>query len=230
LKIYVLVNFLTVLFPVLLSFERRVSYFSKWPAVFISIIPTAVVFIVWDMIAVSRGHWGFNPEHVYGIRVLGLPIEEMLFFICIPFSCVFILECVSYFIRPRRLNIPRFVFIAISAAAVLTAILVWPREYTAVVFVSAGIFFSLGGTLFYRTLTDANYWISMLIVIIPFVIVNGVLTSLPVISYNPEHISGIRLGTIPVEDAVYNLVLIGSVLASYRFINADFSDPDKTEP
>lgn len=209
---------LTVLFPVLLSFERRVHYFSKWPVVFISILPTATVFIIWDIIAVARGHWNFSPGHVYGLKLSGLPFEEVLFFFCIPFSCIFILECVSYFVKPRRANIPRAVFFALAPVFVIAGILAWPREYTATVFIATGLFFVMCGTIHLSVVTEANFWISMLIILIPFAVVNGFLTAIPVVMYNPDHITGIRLGTIPLEDAIYNLVLIGSALMTYRSI------------
>lgn len=210
---------LTILFPVLFSFERRVSFFSKWLTVLVSILPTATVFIIWDIIAVYRGHWNFSPDHIYGLKLFGLPFEEILFFFCIPFSCIFILECVSYFIKPRRLTIPRFVFFALAIAVAIIGILAWPREYTATVFIAAGLFFAMCGTFNHRVVTEANFWISMLIILIPFAVVNGFLTAIPVVVYNPDHITGIRLGTIPIEDAVYNLVLIGSAIATYRSIS-----------
>ncbi|HNX60628.1 MAG TPA: lycopene cyclase domain-containing protein [Spirochaetota bacterium] len=217
-KTYAMGIALTILFPVLLSFERRVFYFSKWPAVFVSILPTATVFIIWDIIAVTRGHWNFSPGHVFGLKLFGLPFEEILFFFCIPFSCIFILECVSYFVKPRRVNIPRFIFFSLAIAVVIAGILAWPREYTATVCIATGFFFAMCGTIHYRVVNEVNFWISMLIILIPFAIVNGFLTAIPVVVYNPDHITGIRLGTIPIEDAVYNLVLIGSALMTYRSI------------
>jgi lycopene cyclase domain-containing protein len=52
---------------------------------------------------------------------------------------------------------------------------------------------------------------------IPFLIVNGILTGTglekPVVRYNPNEMIGLRLLSIPVEDVFYGLLmLIGSVL------------------
>ncbi|MGE2716153.1 lycopene cyclase domain-containing protein [Mycolicibacterium litorale] len=49
-----------------------------------AILPVAAVFVVWDLIAILAGVWGYNPDFVTGIGFPGVPIEELLFFIVIP--------------------------------------------------------------------------------------------------------------------------------------------------
>jgi lycopene cyclase domain-containing protein len=50
-----------------------------------AVIPVAVVFVVWDAIAIAAGVWTYNPLYVTGIELLGrIPIEELLFFVVIP--------------------------------------------------------------------------------------------------------------------------------------------------
>ena len=44
--------------------------------------------------------------------------------------------------------------------------------------------------------------------LIPFFIINGILTSLPVVEYHPDHILNIRIFSIPVEDAGYFFLLL----------------------
>ena len=34
----------------------------------------------WDSAAVARGLWGFDPQRILGVRLFGLPIEELSFF------------------------------------------------------------------------------------------------------------------------------------------------------
>jgi lycopene cyclase domain-containing protein len=60
---------------------------------------------------------------------------------------------------------------------------------------------------------SARHWLSGFLLsyaisLIPFFLVNGVLTSLPVVWYNDAQNMGIRLWTIPLEDAIYLLGLL----------------------
>jgi hypothetical protein len=62
--------------------------------------------------------------------------------------------------------------------------------------------------------------------IFPFLLVNGVLTgtglSEPVVKYNPAHILGIRIMTIPVEDFIYGFELFLLNLSLYLRFNKQF--------
>jgi lycopene cyclase domain-containing protein len=72
-------------------------------------------------------------------------------------------------------------------------------------------------SLFYRNvLSSRNYWIFILITYIPFFIVNFLLTSPPIVWYNPEAIWGIRLTTIPLEDFFYSFSLLSFYLIAYK--------------
>ncbi len=53
-------------------------------------------FLCWDLYAVSREHWSFDPEQTLGPRIPGgLPLEEVAFFVVIPLAIVFTFEAVA---------------------------------------------------------------------------------------------------------------------------------------
>lgn len=54
---------------------------------------------------------------------------------------------------------------------------------------------------------------------IGFLVCNGILTALPVVTYNPGQMLDIRFITIPVEDFVYGFALVTSTISIYEFIN-----------
>lgn len=61
----------------------------------VAIVPTAAVFIVWDVIAVARDHWGFNPKYTTGWDILpGFPVDEVMFFLAVPMCALLTLEAV----------------------------------------------------------------------------------------------------------------------------------------
>jgi lycopene cyclase domain-containing protein len=88
---YLLVLFASSVIPFIYiishqKFLRKYHLFIFQPGIFIAAIP----FILFDMIAVQRGYWEFNPKFITGIHIGNLPIEEYLFFILIPQSCLLI--------------------------------------------------------------------------------------------------------------------------------------------
>jgi len=63
------------------------------------VIPVAV-FVVWDVVAIARGHWGFNRRYVTGWNLpFDLPVEELAFFLVIPIASLLTLEAVRRVLR-----------------------------------------------------------------------------------------------------------------------------------
>jgi lycopene cyclase domain-containing protein len=53
------------------------------------------VFVIWDAYAISRGHWTFDASRVTGITLpASIPLEELIFFVVVPFASVLSLEAV----------------------------------------------------------------------------------------------------------------------------------------
>ncbi len=65
--------------------------------------PTVVIFVAWDILAIAREHWGYNPKFVTGWRLPGdLPIEELVFFVVIPICSLLTFQAVRRIIGPRE--------------------------------------------------------------------------------------------------------------------------------
>jgi lycopene cyclase domain-containing protein len=158
------------------------------------------------------GVWGFNPKYVCGIYVYNLPIEEILFFVCIPYSCVFVYEAMRYF-APRDLLGEHASSISILLIMFLLTmgLLNTTRWYTGVTFLACG-FFILLHKWKWKSPYLGRFYFSFLFVLIPFFIVNGILTGSlldqPVVWYNESEMLGLRMGTIPFEDTFYGMLLL----------------------
>ncbi len=83
--------------PLVLSFWPGLKFWQKWRALAGSIALILVIFGTWDVIATVRGHWVFHPQKVWNLRIINLPVEEVLFFVIIPFCCIFTWEVIHYF-------------------------------------------------------------------------------------------------------------------------------------
>ncbi len=201
-SLYLILNIASLIIPFLYSFENRMKYIKRWKAVFSSIIITAIFFIVWDIIFTKIGVWSFNPRYHSGIEFFDLPIEEWLFFICIPYASIFIHFAFHYFL-PK---------VSLSDKTVR----IYDKWYTLVNY--SVLVLVLTYTVFKVPDILNTYFLTFLIVLIPFSIVNGILTGSfidePVVSYNNSENLGIRLGTIPIEDVGYafSMLLMSLVL------------------
>jgi len=60
-----------------------------------SVLPVALAFCVYDILAIHAGWWGYDPRYVTGWEVgFGLPIEELAFFLVIPVCGILTIEAV----------------------------------------------------------------------------------------------------------------------------------------
>ena len=217
-SLYLILNIASLIIPFLYSFENRMKYIKRWKAVFSAIIITAIFFIVWDIIFTKMGVWSFNPRYHSGIEFFDLPIEEWLFFICIPYASIFIHFAFHYFLPKVSLsdNTVRIIYLILMILLLPTIFLHYDKWYTVINY--SVLVLVLTYTVFKVPHILNTFFITFLIVLIPFSIVNGILTGSfidePVVSYNNNENLGIRLGTIPIEDVGYafSMLLMSLVL------------------
>ena len=218
---YLIINLCSIAIPLAFSFERKVQFYKRWKALFPALLIPASLFLIWDSIFTARGIWGFNQNYLTGIQIYNLPIEEVLFFLCIPYCCVFSYEVLNYFVKQDVLGkyarygatIFAYMLVAVAFQYYELAYTFWTSVFT-VVFL-----------LLHLVVLKRAYWsrlvFAYLVILIPFFIVNGILTGTgleePVVWYNNAENLGIRLLTIPIEDSIYGFLLIGSNITLYEF-------------
>jgi lycopene cyclase domain-containing protein len=62
-----------------------------------------VLFVVWDIVAIGRDEWSFNPRYVTGLQIpFGVPVEEVAFFVVIPCCALLTFEVCTRLGRRRR--------------------------------------------------------------------------------------------------------------------------------
>lgn len=98
---YLIVLAATLFFPLVLSRDKNLSIWKRKSALWKAILWASLPFWIWDVIVTERGHWSFNERYVVGLTLLGMPIEEWLFFIVVAFVSIFTWESVKYFTRNK---------------------------------------------------------------------------------------------------------------------------------
>ncbi len=85
-----------------LEFVPGVRVYRDPARVAIALVPVVVVFVVWDLVGIARGHWDFNERFVTGWQLGPLPVEELVFFVVIPLCTVLTYEAVGSVLRLLR--------------------------------------------------------------------------------------------------------------------------------
>lgn len=221
--IYLYLNIFTILVPLLLSFDRKVAFYRNWPALLPAILVNGLCFIVWDALFTENGIWGFNEEYLVGIYIFNLPLEEILFFITVPYACVFIYDVLNTYINSDLLQ-PYTKGIALMLILVLPTIAVFniQRWYTSITFMLLAIL-HLVHLRYFHTRYLGRFYLAYLVHLVPFLLVNGVLTYLPVVWYNDNYNLGLRIVSIPVEDTMYSMLMLLLTISVYEALRQRLS-------
>lgn len=208
--LYLLLDIATLIFPLALSFDKKVAYVKSWKNVLFASLIVGVPFLVWDILFTQKGIWGFNADYLVDITIYNLPIEEVLFFLVVPFACTFIYECaLAYFAKHNFQKLNAIFYGLLTGYVVFIAAFGYHGIYAQSVIVSGLItIFILG-----KYGKNLNHLpIAFLISLVPFLVVNGVLTGGftedPIVWYNDAERTPFRIFTIPVEDILYSFTLI----------------------
>jgi lycopene cyclase domain-containing protein len=154
-----------------------------------------------------------------------------MFFIVVPYSCIFIYENLEYFLKEKNVPFNKYFYIFIIVILIIGGLIFYHQDYTILALLSCAFFFILALYFTPDILKSRNYWIYIIISMIPFIIFNYSLTSIPIVTYNPNAIWGGdglwngRFITIPLEDFFYNFSMLSFYLMSYRYFKKRLIKP-----
>jgi lycopene cyclase domain-containing protein len=202
--------------PLALSFDKKVAYYKRVRHLIVPIILVSGLFLIWDQWFTEKGVWGFTMAHTAHIFLGKLPLEEILFFVVVPYNCMFIFEVIGVYFQPKNKALLNRVFFGTFLLLGLTLLIQQPTGWYTLSAVLLAILLSIT-LLIYNPTWLSQFVISFLVCLLPFLVVNGLLTgaatTLPVVWYNPAEFSGWRIITIPAEDLFYNFdLLVGFVV------------------
>lgn len=210
--LYLSIDLLALIIPLLASFQKNAPFYKRWKYFGIALLITATLFIIWDEVFTQQEIWGFNPAYLTGFYIGSLPIEEILFFICIPYACVFTYHALNYLVEkdhlfPHQELISSLLIIVMLISGIYNI----DKLYTGITFIALALFLAYQ-MLKIRPRYMGRFYFAYAILLVPFFIINGLLTGSfiedEVVWYNPDHMLGIRIGTVPFEDLFYGLLLI----------------------
>jgi len=214
--LYFIVLLASLTIPALFSIFK-IDFIKDWANFGKSTAIVAFVFLVWDAIFTHIGVWGFNDDYCLKLYLFKMPLEEWLFFFIIPFCSLF--THFAFFYAWPDLSLPKIQTIYLSIILIVISLVLivvnFPKAYTVVDFSFLVLVLTIG--LIFHTKLLQQFYISFIIILIPFVIVNGILTGIitdsPVVWYNDAENVGVRFFTIPIEDFGYAFsMLFGNLM------------------
>lgn len=209
---YLLINIISVILPIVFSFHPKLPFRKEWKMAIFSIFFTALFFILWDIWFTYKNIWMFNESYILGKRMLGLPFEEYLFFLTIPYASLFLY---SYFrLKVQNLEINNLfgktVSLLLVSGLVVFALVYHDRQYTFVSFTICAMVLLFCYVKWNEFLN--KFLLYFIFLLIPFFLVDGILTGSfigrMVVIYNASEISGVRILTIPIEDFAFGMALM----------------------
>ena len=226
-SLYLLLNIVSISIPFVYSFHPKLKLYKRFNSIILALLFTMVIFIPWDIIFTNNGIWGFNEKYFIGLKIFNLPLEEWLFFMCIPFACIFTHYALLLYFPKMRLNevLTKNICKTLILALLILSVLNYDKWYTLINFSLAIIFTVIVYRYNFKLLQ--NYLTTFLVMLIPFLIVNGILTGSfieeQVVWYNNAENLNIRIGSIPVEDTIYAYSMILCNLFLTEFFVDKFS-------
>jgi len=222
-NLYLILNLGTILIPFLASFHPRLKFYKKWKSLLLAVLITSLVFISWDVYFTKIGVWGFNTNYHLGYYIFELPIEEWLFFLCIPYACVF-MHYALLEIWPKLsfgYNSGKWMTLLILSLFLICLTFNHDKWYPLVNYGLATVVLLF--VYFINKILLYKYYKTFMVMLIPFFIINGVLTGGGIVDevvwYNSLENMGIRIFTIPIEDVTYAFTLILSNLFIVDFFD-----------
>jgi len=218
---YLLIDLGAFIVPFIFSFHPRIKFYKEWSAFWPANLIIAFLFICWDMLYTHIGVWGFNDQYTLGLKLFNLPIEEILFFICIPYASIFTYHCFKlFYAKAVTLFSYQAISLVLFVGLTITGFVFISKLYTSITFFILALLIA-DISIIGKEKWMAHFYFMFLVILLPFFIVNGILTGTgleqPVVWYNNSENMGIRILTIPFEDIFYGMLLL--MLNAFAFEN-----------
>lgn len=206
---YLLFNLVVIIGPVAAQFSRQIRRVSRWRLKLLVSGIAMIPYVIWDAL-VAGSHWWFNEGYTLNFRLLGLPIEEWLFFIAVPFGCLLVWETLPHtdrwLIRLKSLRYVRMILYTTLPIGVW--VFSTGKQYTGLVLFCFGLVALVDTLLGVDLLLRPKTYFYLAIVFGLILVFNGYLTGRPVVLYGEAYQIGYRILTIPLEDVGYGFTLM----------------------
>lgn len=213
---YLLIVLAALGIPLVFWLGTKVYFFQKWRAILWSIGFASGLFLLWDQVFTGMGVWHFNPKYILGINLFYLPLEEILYFITVPLANLFIYESIRTYYPPGRKQITGKIIgwvLAVACAALF--VIHFKSLFTSITCLLLAI--SLINHFWVTKGNYINYLLfTWLVSLAPMVLIYMFSMGLPIQEFEAKHITGWKVGPIPVELFLYHMLYLLWMIPVYE--------------
>jgi lycopene cyclase domain-containing protein len=216
---YLILLAATVAIPALTGFKSKFRFSSDFKYLLPAMLFTGAIFIMWDLRFEEQAIWRFNSKFLIGRNLLNLPIEEWFYFLAVPYLGVFIYEFLKHrFPNFERPNTSLVISLVLLVLFGFVAFFSRQKLYPFFTFFLLTIY--LAYTIFRNRFKKhyTKFYLAYFVMLVPFLIISGILTVLPIIEYNPLHTLGVELYTIPIENFASLFLLLLMNITIYEYL------------
>ncbi|PKR82132.1 hypothetical protein CW751_01990 [Brumimicrobium salinarum] len=226
------INVLIILFLLLLSFEKKIRFYTYWKTLFPALLGVGSVFVALVIYFTDVGVWSYSQTGLTGYSLYNVPVEGYLLLFTIPYAGVFIYEAVKIYsssYRPVRLSY--YFALLFTLFAIVTAVMYKDNVFTFTTFLGAGLL----NWIVYFGFTPRWYpyfCISFFSVQIPLLIVNGIFMrigkNISILHFNENKILEMKIFYTPLELICFNFLLLFSVIIIHEYFRNLWENKQKS--
>ncbi|MCS7093259.1 MAG: lycopene cyclase domain-containing protein [Patescibacteria group bacterium] len=212
---YLLFNTIILGLPFMAHLFYRETLLGVSRELFLSVFVTSALFILHDH-QVTNHWWSFNEKHLIGLKILKLPVEEVLFFPVVIFSSLVIWLNLRKII-PQEISFSWLNFLIFGFIIAFYLILFfWKRKPYLAFVVFANLSLILADRLFFEKphLLSLRFLVFSILIFGLTFIFNLYLTKRPIVIYEEKILVQKRVLSIPIEDFLYgfNFLFLAVIL------------------
>lgn len=231
-ELFLLINVVVILIPVVVSMWKDTFYEIHWTALILSILCSGIFFTLRNYYFINIGVKTYNPEHIIGTTIYGVPIEDMLFFITVPYAFIFIYRWVTKYFQ--FLEIQQFTYIfslTLTITSILLSIIYYNYIYT---FLTVSVLAVLNGIVYfgYTPKWYSKFLIAFFIVTLHYILIDGIITLTvenKIVNHAEGSVIGLYFFSIPIEDILGFFLLFLMVTTYYEVFQRKLASNKKEE-
>ncbi|HLT72864.1 MAG TPA: lycopene cyclase domain-containing protein [Cyclobacteriaceae bacterium] len=225
---YLLFDILYLAIPLLFSFSGKMPFFRKWKYLWISTLVTGIIFFAWNLAFTAMGVWEFNHDRLMGWSILGVPLEEALYYVCISYAGVFVYHALTHAIERDYIYFHHeLISSALSVLFMVLGIYQMDKAFTGTVFIGSGIFLAFQMIVLKPRYMSRFYFATpfILLLLIPHaLLITGQFSFQLLVWHDINETLGIRLGTAPIEVLIFGWLLILVNVTVYEWLKMRAAD------